>query len=155
MKIAMSAWCAALVVLLMAAPTAAQVNAERVLTALDVALITKEKGIHTVEKNLNTGASGDVNYADGQGELVLMMTVQPKAEFDLIKRTVAAPVAGVGDEAYQAPNAAAAGGMPPYMLVFRKGAYAVTLISSFTAKGTPRVPQAQLKQLAQIVAGKL
>jgi hypothetical protein len=64
-------------------------------------------------------------------------------------------VAGVGDEAYEAPNAAAAGGLAPYMLIFRTGKYSVMLVSMFTASGAPRVPQPQLKQLGQLVASRL
>ncbi len=151
----MQRFCASVVMTLVTVSVSAQPQLLRLLSPLDVLEVTKVKGVKTVEKNPTTGASGDLNFADGEGELLLLMTVQPKAEFQLIKRTVAAPVAGVGEEAYQAPNAAASGGMPPFMLVFRKGDSAVTLTSMFTAKGTPRVSQAQMKQLAVLIASKL
>ena len=133
----------------------ASVLADKVLTLIDVIQVTRVKGLRTVEKDPVKGASGDLNIADGSGELLLMLMLSPAAEFDLMKRTAAAPVDGVGDEAYEAPNAEAAGGMAPYMLIFRKGNYAVMLVSTFTATGAPRVPQRQLKQLAQLIAPRL
>jgi hypothetical protein len=129
--------------------------ADKVLTLGEVAEVTKVRGLRTVEKDLRTVASGDLNIADASGEVLLMLTVSPASEFALLKRTAAARVEGVGDEAYEAPNKEAAGGMAPYMLILRKGAYSAMLVSTFTATGAPRVPQAQLKQLGQIVASRL
>jgi hypothetical protein len=133
----------------------ARALADKVLTLADVAEVTKVRGLRTVEKNLATVASGDLNVADASGEVLLMLTVSPASEFALLKRTAAARVEGVGDEAYEAPNKQAAGGMAPYMLILRKGNYTAMLVSTFTATGAPRVPQAQLKQLGQIVASRL
>jgi len=129
--------------------------ADKVLTLADVAEVTKVRGLRTVEKDLRTVASGDLNIADASGEVFLMLTVSPASEFALSKRTAAARVEGVGEEAYEAPNKQAAGGMAPYMLILRQGNYTAMLVSTFTATGAPRVPQAQLKQLGQIVASRL
>ncbi|HEY8243113.1 MAG TPA: hypothetical protein VII68_06595 [Casimicrobiaceae bacterium] len=129
--------------------------ADKVLTLGDVAEVTKVRGLRTVEKDPRTVASGDLNIADASGEVLLMLTVSPASEFALLKRTAAARVEGVGDEAYEAPNKQAAGGMAPYMLILRKGDFTAMLVSTFTATGAPRVPQAQLKQLGQIVASRL
>ena len=152
--------CVLVVVAAMSSSTGAQklssrTLADKVLTSSDVAEVTKVKGLRTVEKDLRTVASGDLNIADASGEVLLMLTVSPESEFALFKRTAAARVEGVGDEAYEAPNKEAAGGMAPYMLVLRKGDYTAMLVSTFTATGAPRVPQAQLKQLGQIVASRL
>jgi hypothetical protein len=147
--------CALVGIAVMSTTTSAQMQAGKVLTLIDVLEVTKVKGVKTVEKNPTTGASGDLNIADGAGELLLMLTLSPASEFALMKRTAAAPVAGVGDEAYEAPNKEAAGGMAPFMLILRKGGYTAMLVSTFTATGAPRVPQAQLKQLGQIVASRL
>jgi hypothetical protein len=95
--------------------------ADKVLTLADVAEVTKVEGLRTVEKNLATVASGDLNIADASGDVFLMLTVSPASEFALLKRNAAARVEGVGDEAYEAPNKQAAGGMAPYMLILRKG----------------------------------
>jgi len=150
----------ALVLIAMSSSIAAQdfsarALADKVLTLGDVAQITKVKGLRTVEKNPATVASGDLNFADASGEVLLMLTVSAASEFALLKRTAAARVEGVGDEAYEAPNKAAAGGLAPFMLIFRKGEYTAMLVSTFTGTGAPRVPQAQLKQLGQIVASRL
>jgi hypothetical protein len=152
--------CALVVITVMSSSIAAQkfsaqALADKVLTLIDVTQVTKVKGLRTVEKDLRTVASGDLNIADASGEVLLMLTVSPASEFALMKRTAAARVEGVGDEAYEAPNKEAAGGMAPFMLFFRTGPYAAMLVSTFTATGAPRVPQSQLKQLGQIVASRL
>jgi hypothetical protein len=147
--------CALAGIAVMSSSASAQLTAGKVLTLVDVLEVTKVKGLKTVEKNPTTGASGDLNVADGAGELLLMLTLSPAQEFVLMKRTAAAPVAGVGDEAYEAPNKQAAAGMAPFMLIFRAGGYTAMLVSTFTASGAPRVPQPQLKQLGQIIASRL
>lgn len=133
----------------------AQGQAGKLLTPPEVVLVTKVSGVQTVTKNSITGASGDLNFADAAAELLLMMTLKPAAEFAVLKRIAADAVTGVGDEAFAAPNESLAAGTTPYMLVFRKGAHAVTLTSFFDRNGGQRVSQAQLKKLAQLVASKL
>ena len=152
--------CALAVITVMSSSTAAQVFsarvlADKVLTLIDVSQVTKVKGLRTVEKDPTTVASGDLNIADASGEVLLMLTVSPASEFAMMKRTAAARVEGVGDEAYEAPNKEAAAGMAPFMLIFRTGPYTAMLVSTFTATGAPRVPQSQLKQLGQIIASRL
>jgi hypothetical protein len=133
----------------------AQLEADALLTVADVMRITKVAGIRTVPQDPTKGASGDVNFADAKGELLLSLTLQRPAMFQMAKKNAAAPVAGVGEEAYEYPNAATAGGMAPFMLIFRKGAQAVMLTSFFDATAKPRVPQPQLKELALVIIGKM
>ena len=99
--------CALVAIALMSSSSGAQklssrALADKVLTLADVAEVTKVRGLRTVEKDLATVASGDLNIADASGEVLLMLTVSPASEFALLKRTAAARVEGVGDEAYEA-----------------------------------------------------
>jgi hypothetical protein len=136
-------------------PAPAQVKADALVTVADVTRITKISGVRSVPQDPTTGASGDVNFADAKGEMLLSLMLQHPAMFQAAKKNAAAPVAGVGDEAYEYPNAATAGGLAPYMLIFRKGPQGVMLTSFFDSSGKPRVPQAQLKELAVVIVGKL
>lgn len=136
-------------------PATAQVKAEALLTATEVTRITKVAGVRTVPQDPIKGASGDVNFADAKGELLLSLYLQHPTMFQAAKKNAAAPVAGVGEEAYEYPDAKTAAGLAPYMLIFRKGLQGVMLTSFFDSTGKARIPQAQLKELALVIVGKL
>ena len=130
------------------------IKPETLLTVADVTRITKVPGVRTVPQDPTKGASGDVNFVDAKGEMLLTLTMQPPSMFQSAKKEAGAPVAGVGDEAYEYPKAPG-GGLPPFMLIFRQGPYGVMLVSFFEAGNRMRVPQAQLKELALVVIGQL
>jgi hypothetical protein len=110
--------------------------------------------VKTVPQDPVKGASGDVNFADAKGELVLSLAMQAPASFQAAKKQAGTAVAGVGDEAYEYPKDPG-GGLAPFMLIFRQGPYGVMLTSFFEKGGGLRVPQAQLKELALVIIGQL
>ena len=130
------------------------IKPETLLTVADVSRITKVPGVKTVPQDPTKGASGDVNFADAKGELLLSLALQPPSSFQAAKSQAGAAVTGVGDEAYEYPKAPG-GGLPPFILIFRQGPYGVMLTSFFEQGNRPRVPQAQLKELALVVIGQL
>ena len=77
------------------------IKPETLLTVADVSRITKIPGVKTVPQDPIKGASGDVNFADAKGELLLSLALQPPASFQSAKSQAGAAVAGVGDEAYE------------------------------------------------------
>ena len=95
-----------------------------------------------------------MNFADSKGALLLSLALQAPASFQAAKGQAGTAVTGVGDEAYEYPKAPG-GGLPPFMLIFRQGPYGVMLTSFFEQGNRPRVPQAQLKELALVVIGQL
>ena len=130
------------------------IKPETLLTVADVTSITKVAGVKTVPQDPTTGASGDVNFADAKGALLLSRAMQQPSSFQAAKKQAGAAVAGVGDEAYEYPKEPG-GGLAPFMLIFRQGPYGVMLTSFFEQGTKLRVPQAQLKELALIVIGRL
>lgn len=133
------------------APTAA---AQKLLTIAEVEGIAGVKGVKLIPKDISKGAGGDLNFANADGSMLLMVITQPastykdwKAQSVLVK----GPVSGVGDEAFSGP----AGAMQ-YVIYFRKGDHAAS-ISSFFNNTTmkPLLSQDQLKAAAKIVAGRL
>jgi hypothetical protein len=130
------------------------IKPEALLSVGDVARITKVPGVKTVPQDPAKGASGDVNFADAKGELLLSLAMQAPSSFQSAKKQAGAAVAGVGDEAYEYPKDPG-GGLPPFMLIFRQGPYGVMLTSFFEAGNRLRVPQPQLKELALIIIGQL
>jgi hypothetical protein len=136
-------------------PAEAQfIKPETLLTVADVSRITKVAGVKTVPQDPIKGASGDVNFADAKGELLLSLSMQAPASFQAAKKQAGAAVAGVGDEAYEYPKEPG-GGLPPFMLIFRHGPYGVMLTSFFEQGNRLRVPQAQLKEIALAVIAQL
>ena len=153
----MKMWGAVLLgtILLGSATAEAQfIKPETLLTVADVSRITKVPGVKTVPQDPIKGASGDVNFADAKGELLLSLAMQQPASFQAAKKQSGAAVAGVGDEAYEYPKTPG-GGLPPFMLIFRQGPYGVMLTSFFEQGNRLRVPQAQLKELALVIIGQL
>ena len=129
------------------------IKPEALLTVADVTSITKIP-VKTVPQDPIKGASGDVNFADTKGELLLSLAMQAPSSFQAAKRQAGDAVAGVGDEAYEYPKEPG-GGLKPFMLIFRQGPYGVMLTSFFEKGGALRVPQAQLKELALVILGRL
>lgn len=130
------------------------IKPETLLTVADVSRITKVPGVKTVPQDPVKGASGDVNFADAKGELLLSLAMQQPSSFQSAKKQAGTAVAGVGDEAYEYPKTPG-GGLPPFMLIFRQGPYGVLLTSFFEPGNRLRVPQAQLKELALVIIGQL
>jgi hypothetical protein len=122
------------------------------LTVQDVEKITGLHGIKLVPANPSKGAGGDLNFANKDGELILM--VQRMLYSDALysqtkkmKGTVKADIEGVGDGAFTGP----AGGLQ-YFVSFRKGKGSGSAATFLTITGGTQLPLDQVKKVAQQIA---
>jgi len=121
------------------------------LTVQDVEKITGLHGIKLVPADPSKGAGGDLNFANKDGDLILM--VQRMLSSDALysqtrrmKGTVKADIAGVGDAAFTGPA-----GDPQYFVSFKKGNGSGSAATFLSFSG-PRLPLDQVKKVARQIA---
>ncbi len=127
---------------------------EKLLTVADVESATGIKGLKRVPSGSVDGAAGDLNFAQSDGSLLLMVSFGDASLFKAWKTQEGnfnSAVKDVGDEAFNAPKVNA-----PYVLCVRKGNRAFGL-SSFLNPDTakPWLSQDQLRSLAKIILSRL
>jgi len=122
------------------------------LTVQDVEKITGLHGIKLVPPNPSKGAGGDLNFANKDGELILM--VQRMLNSDALysqtknmKDSVKADITGVGDAAFIGPA-----GTLQYFISFKKGKGSGSAASFLTITGGTKLPMDQVKKVAQQIA---
>ena len=144
-------------------------GADRRLTIADVEKVSGLKGIQLVPRMSQAGAGGDLNFADADKHLVLMVNfgtadlyrhAREQKELKVGDKMIPmalyhADVKGLGDEAFDSPP-----GSLQYVLYVRKGNQAVSITTYFRSGGSSRSPGSvltmdQLKQLAAIVVSHL
>ena len=129
---------------------------EKLLTVADVEKVTGLQGIQLIPKNPMKGAGGDLNFALGGEDMVLMVSVQDASLYEQWKNLEGnfhAEVPDIGDEAFKGPGFAEV----RYLLVFRKGNKAV-LLSTFLnmeAGGEPYLKMEKLTEFAKIIISRL
>jgi hypothetical protein len=121
------------------------------LTVQDVEKITGLQGVKIVPPNASKGAGGDLNFADKDGKLILMVNRSLSSDMFYsqtknMKDTVKEEIQGVGDAAFIGPP-----GNYPYFVAFKKGKGSGT-VSSFLGFTGPLIPIDQVKKAAQKVA---
>jgi hypothetical protein len=121
------------------------------LTVNDVEKITGLHGLKIVPYNPSKGAGGDLNFADQDGKLVVMVqrmlfSDALYTETKKMKGVVKAEIAGVGDAAFSGPA-----NNPQYFISFKKGKGSGSVASFLTLTGT-RLTLDQVKKIAQLVA---
>ncbi len=140
-------------VLITAASLMASAAAD-VLTVSDVEKIGTLSGIHTVPKNQATGAGGELNFADAENKLVLMVMVQSVSTYELWRKqygSTCEPVPSLGNGACRSKTRDFIG-----YVFFQKGNNGVWVQSMGWKKGGGAnfaVPQ--LEKLAQIASSRL
>jgi hypothetical protein len=135
-------------------PKPAQSAYEKLLTVADVESATGIKGLKRVPPGSMEGAAGDLNFAQSDGTLLLMVSIGDASLFKAWKAQEGnfnSAVKDIGDEAFNAPKVKA-----PYVLIVRKGNRAFAL-SSFLNPDTakPLLSQDQLLSLAKITVSRL
>jgi hypothetical protein len=141
------------------APNAAggTVDPEVLLTPADVEGVSGMSGLKVVPYDPAVGASGDVNIATADGQLVAMLVVEGPETWDAWLTdgyTVSEPVTPpVGDESFIGPNPDVS--PDTYIFGFRKGEVAVVIDTYFDVNGELVLSVDQLRELAEIVAGRL
>ncbi len=123
------------------------------LTVQDVEKITGLHGVKLVPPDASKGAGGDLNFADKDGKLILMVNRNLSSDMFYsqtknMKDTVKADITGLGDAAFIGPA-----GMLQYFVSFKKGKGSGTVSTFLTFTGTV-LPMDQVKKVAQqIVSG--
>ena len=141
------------------APNAAggTVDPEVLLTPADVETVSGMSGLEAVPYDPAVGAGGDVNIATADGQLVAMLVVEGPETWDAWLTdgtTVGEPVTPpVGDEAFTGPNPDVSS--VTYVYGFRKGEVAIVIDTFFDSNGEVVLSVDQLRELAEIVAGRL
>jgi len=126
----------------------------KLLTVTEVECATSKKGLKLVAPGSVEDAAGDLNFAQPDGSMVLMVSFGDANMFKEWKTqqgSFNAAVKDIGDEAFNGPNVKA-----PYVLFVRKGNRAFAL-SSFLSLETakPMLSQDQLRSLAKIILSRL
>ncbi len=121
------------------------------LTVQDVEKITGLQGVKLVPPDPSKGAGGDLNFANKDGKLILMVNRSLSSDMFYsqtknMKDTVKADVTGLGDAAFIGPA-----GMLQYFVSFKKGKGSGTVSTFLTFTGTV-LPMDQVKKVAQLVA---
>jgi len=123
------------------------------LTVQDVEKITGLHGVKLVPPDASKGAGGDLNFADKDGKLILMVNRNLSSDMfysqtKKMKDTVKADITGLGDAAFIGPA-----GTLQYFVSFKKGKGSGTVSTFLTFTGTV-LPMDQVKKVAQqIVSG--
>jgi hypothetical protein len=132
------------------------------LTPAEVAQACGLSGLKAVPRNSKKGAGGDINIADSDGKLVLILNLLDKDSAESAKKDYGQAKAmkgfckeeekGLGDEAFSGPIDA-----PQYMLYVRKGASLFSVATFMTPLGDKptALSMEQLRHIAAIVAKKL
>lgn len=137
--------------------TVATPDASDLLAPDDVESVSDLTGLKVVPYDPAVGAGGDVNIADQDGALVAMLVLADQEVWDEWLTdgfTVAEPVTPpVGDESFIGPNP----DVSPTIYTFglRKGDTAIVINTYLDTNGETILSVEQLRQLAEIVAGRL
>ncbi|HSQ21914.1 MAG TPA: hypothetical protein VLQ52_03860 [Coriobacteriia bacterium] len=128
------------------------------LTPADVEAVSGLTGLTTVPYAPETGAGGDVNIADGNGQLVAMLVVEGLETWDAWKTdgttfsTEYTPT--IGDESYTGPTGSTSG--TTYIIGFRKGETAIVIDTYFAPGSAETILSVdELAELARIVESRL
>jgi len=121
------------------------------LTVQDVEKITGLHGLKLVPADASKGAGGDLNFANKDGKLILMVQrmLNSDALYSQTKKmngTVKEDIQGVGDAAFTGPA-----GNLQYFVSFKKGKGSGTAATFLTFTGT-QLPLDQVKKVAQQIA---
>jgi hypothetical protein len=124
---------------------------DKYLTASDIEKITGFAGVKQVARNPQQGAGGHLNFADQNGNMILIASFLTSDDFQAYKseeNMVKTFIQGIGDEAFVGPGSSD----PQYMLLVRKGDKCVAL-STFINPDDPLKTQIAMPQL--IALGKI
>ena len=124
------------------------------LTVQDVEKITGLHGVKLVPPDASKGAGGDLNFANKDGKLILMVQRMPNSDvlYSQTRKmdgTVKADIQGVGDAAFIGPP-----GNYPYFLAFKKGKGSGT-VTTFPGDTAMLLTIDQLKRVAQKIASEM
>ena len=137
-------------------PESGEVDYASVLTPADVEAVTGMTGLVVMEPDPTVGAGGEVNIADADGQLVVMVDASPGLwdAWQSDGMTVDRPSdPTVGDESFLGPKDAADDDV--YILGFRKGETDAAVVAFFRTDLTRALTLDQMYELAEIVESRL
>jgi hypothetical protein len=122
------------------------------LTVQDVERITGLHGVKLVPYDPAKGAGGDLNFANKEGQLILMVQRMPYSDmlYSQNKKmggAVKAEISGIGDAAFSGPARD-----PQYYIFFKKGKGSGSVATFLTMLGKTLLPMDQVRKVAQQVA---
>jgi len=125
------------------------------LTVQDVEKVSGIKDVIFVSKSSIPGAGGDLNFATKDSNLIIMVQITDKSNFDSYKSYYfKSEIKSLGDEAMEGVTTK---GMPDNIVVFKKGGKCVA-ISVFISPDDFKkniISQEQSIQLAKIIESKI
>ncbi len=150
-------------VLALTATIAAQGAYDKLLTVGDVEKVAGVTGVRSVPNGSQVGAGGMLNFARGDGKLILMVNFGDAQLYRKARDTkeleiggkkypnmlFAHDVPGLGDEAFASPP-----GKDQFAIYARKGNKAITVSTYYPGAGEgvkPVLTEAQLKTIAQLI----
>ena len=135
------------------------------LTPAEIEQVAGLHGVQVIRRGAGPAANGDLNFALGDGTMLLVVIAFDAASFtrkpivskvgsDTITTNLFhADVPGVGDDAFDGPPDGV-----QYLLYVRKGAKAFSLTTFSQGLGSQRhvlLTQPQLRELAKIIAARM
>ena len=127
---------------------------EKYLGPADVEKAAGMKGVKAIAKDSQSGAGGDLNFTNADGEIILMVQFTDATNYEKFKKRYGKEaVAGVGDQAVQGTTMP---GFPPGFLVFSKAGQcvAITAFPDFAAKKN-HLTIDQLVALGKVLASRM
>ena len=137
-------------------PESSEADYSDVLTPADVEAVTGMTGLVVMEPDPTVGAGGEVNIADADGLLVVMVDAGTGLwdAWQSDGMTVDRPSdPTVGDESFLGPKDAADDDV--YILGFRKGETDAAVVAFFNVDFTRTLTLDQMYELAEIVESRL
>ena len=121
------------------------------LTVQDIEKITGMQGVKLVPPDPSKGAGGDLNFANKDGKLILMVNRNLFSDMlytqtKNMKGSVKEDIQGLGDAAFIGPP-----GNYPYFVAFKKGKGSGS-VASFLGFAGPLLTIDQVKKVAQQIA---
>ncbi len=130
---------------------------EKLLTVSDVESVTGFTGVRQVPFNPANFLGSDLNFVTRDSRKILSVEFSEKGQFNAYRGALPSnfktPLTGIGQEAFLGRDVA---NRSPYLLVFSKGEYAVSLTAAATQDSRHNMLNAdQLTLLARIIAERL
>ncbi len=139
-------------------PLVSEIDYEALLTPADVESVSGLSGLMTVPYDPSIGAGGDVNIAEADGQLVVMLIVEGPEYYEIWKGDgqtfLRAYTPVVGEESFIGPVESVT--PDSYIFGFRTESYSVVVDTFFRVQGVTKILSVeQLAELAGIVESRL
>lgn len=130
---------------------------ETYLTVADVEQVTGFKGVRQIPFHPDRFLGSDLNFVTDEGDKILSVEFSKASQYNtyrvFVPKNFKTSLQGIGEEAFVGPDIE---DQVPYLLVFRKGNYAVSLTAATTSDTRRNMLTIdQLACIGKIIAGRL